>query len=979
MPQLVKKRRSGWAVLAAGALVASIFAVAAGPVSAQPGSTEVAARPDHRPEAAAKWSACVGDAGTHDGMFSDVDEDNVHADAINCIGYYGVTVGKGDGTYAPSENVTAFQMGLFVQRTADLMDADGEAVLAGVGALSNPVTRLEMARLMYGLVDDIRGDVRIASDGQIQFRDHDANEWVVVNDFFADAKAKVPIAHSQVIGATYELGITRGTMGDGTLVSTANSTFEPFEPVTRAQMASFLTRTLDHSNARPEGLTIQRNGEGNTMVSYRDADFGPKPDARVDVFSALYPEDALDDDSECVFRFVRDETPSHSTCEVDIGDQLTDDEGNVEFTLVSDSDPIQTSCSAGAAPYVFSTAQGSEGRTFWAWVGELGDEVDADSGLVELERVDRPVGAAGPDYLRVSGGLPTDDEVAQMGETVTFTAQLRADTGVNGRDGATLIDDTAAGPDRSGNAYVLTVEKYWVTRIGDSDASDTAAGTANAQFSAAPGDWAYALLSGNVTLDGTPGGTAVTQGQARFQTPIDTVVWPNADGEFSINLTNVDAQAGRNNTDVGVKFSLTPFPFDTDFVDRNLVRPVVVEANTNYMGDEADSRTGAWEGHVIFSDDDSDPHAVEASVMGASAWYRIISGSRTGNSVTVSVVDQYGDAMRNVAVGLTSDLDVTAPTDDAPDQVVYPEEVDRTVQTNEDYDGDGDRDATPTNIGETDAEDPRLPFIRRIEPGTIPDLSGTVTDRGASPPVIGVRTTRTMAFLVNADNSDLLEVPQDDMQGTFRTRRNGAYRIGYNYIAPRNAQTEAITPQSLRVDEVAITKTGTGTAEDGASLELNEGAYTPNVDGTIPSEAGTRTLTVAEVGDTVYVYWAGVGNSSTSDSDDPDMDILVADVASRTIVVNEGDATADNPQAYFYDENDTFIVDDRGATFETFEEALGLTSLDNEVYADQVSWENYTLVRDTGPNRPAQVGRTIWEISLTCSPSGPDHPRTATS
>ena len=341
MPQLVKQRRSGWAVLAVGALIASIFAAGAGSVSAQPGSTLEAARPDHRPQAAARWSACVGDAGTHEEMFTDVDDGNVHADSINCIGYYAITVGKGDGTYAPGENVSSFQMRLFVQRAADLMGADGEAVLDSV-ELSDPVTRLEMARLMYGLVDDIDDDVRIASDGQIQFWDADNNEWVVVNDYFADAKAQVPIADSQVIGATYELGITRGTMGDGTLVSTANSTFEPFEPVTRAQMASFIIRTLDHSAARPAGLTIQRNDEGNTMVSFRDADFGPVPDAHIDVFSALYPDDAFDDDSECVFRFVKDETPSHSTCEIDIGDQFTDDEGNVEFTLASDSDPTQS-------------------------------------------------------------------------------------------------------------------------------------------------------------------------------------------------------------------------------------------------------------------------------------------------------------------------------------------------------------------------------------------------------------------------------------------------------------------------------------------------------------------------------------------------------------------------------------------------------------------------------------------------------------
>ena len=310
----------------------------------------------------------------------------------------------GDGTYGPDAHVTAFEMGLFVQRAADRMGADGEAVLAGV-MLSDYVTRLEMAQLMFGLVDDIDDDVRISpADGQIQFYDDDTNAWLVVDDFFADAKAQVPIFESQVVGAAYELGITRGTKGDGTLVSTANSTFEPFANVTRAEMASFIARTLDHSNLRPEGLSIQRNSVKDTMVSYRDADWGAIEDARIDVFSAQYPDDAFDpDDGECEGNFVKDETPSHSTCAIDIGDQLTDDEGNVMFTLVSDADPITATCATDSSAVLrFESAPGSEGRTFWAWTGDLGDEVSEDTDLQELEDVARPVGKAGPDYANGS-------------------------------------------------------------------------------------------------------------------------------------------------------------------------------------------------------------------------------------------------------------------------------------------------------------------------------------------------------------------------------------------------------------------------------------------------------------------------------------------------------------------------------------------------------------------------------------------------
>ena len=48
-----------------------------------------------------------------------------------------------------------------------------------------------------------------------------------------------------------------------------------------------------------------------------------------------------------------------------------------------------------------------------------------------------------------------------MGETVTFSVQLHADT--SGRDGTTLDDDEAVGPDRTSNVYLLQIERYHVT------------------------------------------------------------------------------------------------------------------------------------------------------------------------------------------------------------------------------------------------------------------------------------------------------------------------------------------------------------------------------------------------------------------------------------------------------------------------------------------------------------------------------------
>jgi len=922
MPQLVKKRRSGWAVLAVCALVASILAVGTGAVSAQPASTITAASPNHNPDAGADWSACVGAAGTHDAMFSDVDEDNVHADAINCIAYYGITVGMGDGTYAPDANVSAFEMRLFVQRTADRMGADGEAVLAGV-ELSDPVTRLEMALLMFGLVDDIDDDTRISpADGQIQFYDDDTNAWVVVDDFFADAKAQVPIFESQVVGAAYELGITRGTKGDGTLVSTANSTFDPFANVDRAEMASFIARTMDHSNLRPEGLAIQRNSNRETMVSLRDGDWGPIEDARIDVFSALYADDAFDeDDGECEGRFVKDETPSHATCEIDIGDQLTDDEGNVQFTLVSDDDPITAVCATdSSAALRFESAPGSEGRTFWAWTGDLGDEVDADTDLQELEDVARPVGKAGPDYARITGGLPTDDELAQMGETVTFTVQLYSQAG----DAPNADKDTAVGPDRSRNPYHLRIQKYWVARVAGtdsdhgSDEGETKAGSASTGtglFSMAPGDWNYANALGMNEV----GGQAVTAGGALFNTPMDTVVWPNGDGEYVITLTNIDVNAAPavNNTDVGVHFTLTPFIAGNDLISANLV--TAIESKGNFVSDmdnvAAAGGADVASGHVIFSDDPSDPHAVS----GDTATYRIIAGSATGNSVTVSVLDQYGDGMRNVAISVDSDLDTITRADD---EAVYPEEVDTTVQTTEDRDGDG----TPGE--ETEVTRSGLTYATFVAAAPTAD-----------PPIPANR----IDIDSRAVGRNPATIGEDDIEGSFNTRRNGSYRIGYTYTGDE-AQTETIKPESIQVIS--------------AAFNTND-----PVDGVV-----TTTTREQEVGSDVSVYWAKTGNSAASSGGRADatafLPALVVDVPNRTIVANEPGAETDdndNPMAYFYDEDDTFIIANVGATFEMFEEALSANFKDDGIYVDYVSWENYVV------SRPGRVNRTIWEVSLSCT------------
>ena len=292
------------------------------------------------------------------------------------------------------------------------------------------------------------------------------------------------------------------------------------------------------------------------------------------------------------------------------------------------------------------------------------------------------------------------------------------------------------------------------------------------------------------------------------------------------------------------------------------------------------------------------------------------------------------------------------------DEVVYPEQVDITVQANENADGDG------TN-GEVAAINPKARLISLIDAADVPDGSGTT-----------VRTTRTVALRVqNGDETAIATVGQDDVIGTFKTRRDGSYRIGYAYINPGSAQTETITPQSAQVVEVAIDKDDQGNTDPADdTLAEDTDAVTLDANGMITPGSGTRVVTPAELGSGIKVYWTDIGTSSLSDdastaTDGPEpVGVYVTDVGRRTIVANEqvtGDD--DEPMAYFYDEDDVFIIENIGATFEMFEEALGLTDKNDGCHVDTVSWENYTYWRDPSRfgARPGRVDRTIWEITLS--------------
>ena len=366
---LAEKLRSTCAVLAAGALLASALAAPAAAVTD---------RADH----AARLSACVSDA-VVDQLFVDVSSGHVFRDAINCIAYYGITQGTGDGSaYSPEQDVTRAQMAVFVARAARVAgvdldetrhrgfgDLDGtwaeardaidrlasSGIIPSGGAFrpNDVITRAEMATFLFGLLRRAAPNVTVDSEGTVWLGA--AGSRTQADDHFADAD-------NAETSALYELGVTTGASPAAVQDDTRpplDYNYEPASTVNRGQMAAFITRALAHTSARPAGVTVQYDDAG-IVVSVRDDRFQPVPGAAVDVFWATADRAgrAVTNDGGCRFGEVTQADQSSLPCEIDGTDPVTGSDGDSRVEVTG----LRRIPAGGAA--------------VWAWTGQNGDTLE---------------------------------------------------------------------------------------------------------------------------------------------------------------------------------------------------------------------------------------------------------------------------------------------------------------------------------------------------------------------------------------------------------------------------------------------------------------------------------------------------------------------------------------------------------------------------------------------------------------------------
>ncbi len=402
------KYRRQVAVLAALAMVASVL-VAAPAVAADP-------MPDYK----ATFDACVGDAADSAG-FEDVPAGHANAGDIDCIAYYGITRGTSATTYSPSMSVSREHMALFLTRLAGLVGIEvpstpADAGFTDIGDLSvesqtainrladlgitrgtsvtayspaDSVTRGQMAlfiaRLMNAMTPLTDGDP--SRDDSVFYGYTPAevvkNERItVLNQFGEEVRPEIrspftdlgAVSKNQYDAITqlYELGVASGI---------SPVAYGPSALMTRALMAEFMAAMLDHSNARPGGVSIQADktfayGEYVTTVhvSVRTEEFVSVSDRLVDVFQNNCV-DTCGDDAHFIVSGA--EGPGQEPGQCNGKQTMGDCTWNTDDHQTDGNGNIFIGADIGATLDVVGDT--SRTHTLYAWIGaEPGDVFDVD-------------------------------------------------------------------------------------------------------------------------------------------------------------------------------------------------------------------------------------------------------------------------------------------------------------------------------------------------------------------------------------------------------------------------------------------------------------------------------------------------------------------------------------------------------------------------------------------------------------------------
>ena len=439
-------------LMAGLSLLVSLFV--AGPATSQTADPE----PDYR----ATFDACPEDV-IPASAFNDVSIRHPNVGDINCIAYYGITLGKTATTYAPDDPVIREHMALFLVRLARLVgirvppaintpfqdisnlnpksqEAISQIYQLGITigatattyAPSRNVSRGEMARFLQRLMDQMeplkgrRDDYGYVPEEVAVNR----SRFQVRSPFLDLDELRVGVFDA--ITHLYELGVASGLDG-------SDRFYRPTIDMSRAAMAEFMAGILDHSNLRPAGVTVQvapttglDDFDITMMISVRDSTFNPIEDQPVDWFYTADDEGGLDK-GKCLSDQI---LPDSADCTWDDDDDETDLDGNIFDRQIN--------------------ATSGNTMTFYAWIGQNSEEFDADVVTYSTAQALSVEGADSisvtwddrdilPNAYRLDGAYLVDRDVDSLELIIQLLDENKREVSMEGVEIEVSVDSTRGG------------------------------------------------------------------------------------------------------------------------------------------------------------------------------------------------------------------------------------------------------------------------------------------------------------------------------------------------------------------------------------------------------------------------------------------------------------------------------------------------------------------------------------------------------
>ena len=471
------KRRIG--VLTAVAVLAALVPT----LSISPASAAANVATVEAISAPATYSACPTGSAPAAGFTDTTSTD------VDCIKMHGITTGVTATTYEPSASIPRWQMALYLTRAATSMgltlgsgadqgftDISGESaaiqtainqikqlgVTNGVTATTfspdGNVTREQMAMFierLLGLTTPGPGGSTLSTKVGVAIGGYNYTD--------IDSGSVTFEGHNAIL-EMFELGIT----GDTAALAL---TYRPSADMTRAEMATFMTNALAHSNARPEGLTLQTSFIGacstcfGTMdpqlhISHRDASRQPITGTLVDVFSDLnttLTSTAPFTAAGACITANTDAEGGATECAIAVGDNSTDSYGNI---AVNPTDTVTGTT-----------------RDYWAWTGATGATYNNSTApgstvqtIAALAATSLSLSEDVPTYALVDG-TDANHYFVPFGTTITVTGQLKnasalatpqALVAVSVAETTTIENDVGDGTVTNANASTLSAAKTTV-------------------------------------------------------------------------------------------------------------------------------------------------------------------------------------------------------------------------------------------------------------------------------------------------------------------------------------------------------------------------------------------------------------------------------------------------------------------------------------------------------------------------------------